>query len=146
MVTIIVSTILILSVLLLFLSFFALTWAFCHTSATFFSDRKPPSCATQNWAFGYRQLNSLATGYRVLQIYASLTGKLVKVMCRAPSGLRTQIYIPEMISVPFQHSAPNSIILHSAWQKSRQTSTTLFCDQCNLNHRWINKNVTKYVV
>lgn len=86
-------------------------------------------------------------GYRVLCICASLSGNLIKVMCKAPAIWVEDTYIFLKLSQCFfSFLIPNSFVLQSGWKNSRKTSTTLFCNKCHLNCRWINKNLIKDIV
>lgn len=116
----------------------------CHTSAAIFSDRKPPICAVQYWGFNHRERNPLAMVVKGLYICTSLSGNLIKVMCKAPAIWIEDTYILLKLSQCFfSFLIPNSFVLQSGWQNSRKTFTTLFCNKCNLSHRWINKKIDK---
>lgn len=132
---------------LFFLSYLASVCVLCHKSAAIFSDRKPPSCVIQNWPFDHREINPTAKGCRVLYICASLSGNLIKVMCKAPATWVEDAYIfLKLYQCFFSFLIPNSFVLQSTWQNSRKMSATLFCSKCNLNLRWMNKNLIKDIV
>lgn len=112
LVAIIISTILLLYMFLFFLSSLASIHALCHMSAAIFSDRELPSCVVQNWGFDHREINPLAMGYRVLSVCASLSGKLIKVMCKTPAIWVEDTYtFLKLSQCFFSFLIPNSFVL-----------------------------------
>lgn len=91
LVTIIISTILLLCMFLFFLSCLASICVLCHTSPAIFSDRKPPSCAIQNWGFDHREINPLVMGYSVLFVLPYLVTWSRSCTKLQPSELRIHI-------------------------------------------------------